>query len=108
MMERRSLRSFFSRLNTFILLGVIYADSFASTTGLPWEGPLQKIANSITGPVAKIIGVIIIFAAGISLAIGEAGAGMRRLLQVVLGLSVAFTASSFIMSMFGFSGGTVF
>ena len=107
-MNLQRMKSHITRINTVLLFAFIYAESFASTTGLPGESPLQKLVNSITGPVAKIIGVIIIFAAGISLAIGEASAGMRRLLQVVLGLSIAFTASSFIMSLFGFSGGTIF
>ena len=79
----------------------------ASSSGLPWEGPLQKIVDSIGGPVAKMLGMIAIILAGFGIAFGEAGSGMRRLFQVVLGLSIAFTASSLIISVFGFSGGTV-
>lgn len=81
---------------------------YATTTGLPWESPLEKILNSLTGPVAKILGVIAIVIAGFGIAFGEAGSGMRRIFQVVLGLSIAFTASSLIVSLFGFSGGAVF
>lgn len=83
-------------------------DACAATTGLPWETPLEKILESLTGPVAKILGVIAIVIAGFGIAFGEAGSGMRRLFQIVLGLSIAFTASSLIVSLFGFSGGAVF
>lgn len=81
---------------------------FAAETGLPWESPLEKILNSLTGPVAKILGVIAIVIAGFGIAFGEAGSGMRRLFQVILGLSIAFTASTMVVSLFGFSGGAVF
>ena len=82
--------------------------AYATTTGLPWEGPLQKILDSLTGPVAKILGVIAIVIAGFGIAFGEAGSGMRRIFQIVLGLSIAFTASTLVVSLFGFSGGAVF
>lgn len=90
------------------LLLLAYSHAYATQTGLPWEGPLQKIANSITGPVAKIVGVLAIVLAGFGIAFGEAGSGMRRLFQIVLGLSIAFTASSLIVQLFGFTGGTAF
>lgn len=84
------------------------ANAYASATGLPWEGPLEKILDSLTGPVAKILGVLAIVIAGFGIAFGEAGSGMRRVFQVVLGLSIAFTASTLVVTLFGFSGGTVF
>lgn len=34
--------------------------AFASGTGMPWEQPLQQILDSVQGPVAKIVAVIII------------------------------------------------
>lgn len=85
-----------------LMMTPLYAQT---ATGLPWEAPLQKIVDSLTGPVAKIVGVIVIVLAGFGIAFGEAGSGMRRLFQVVLGLSIAFTASSLVVSLFGFTGG---
>ena len=80
----------------------------STTTGLPWETPLQRIVDSLSGPVAKIVGVIAITLAGFGIAFGEGGTGMRRIFQIVFGLSIAFTASSLIVSLFGFSGGAIF
>lgn len=75
--------------------------AFASTTqAMPWEGPLQKIMVSISGPVAKIIGVIVIVIAGLGIAFGESGTGVRRMFQVVLGLAIAFTAASIIATLY--------
>jgi type IV secretion system protein TrbC len=91
-----------------IVFGVLMPSAYATETGLPWEGPLQKILDSLTGPVAKILGVIAIVIAGFGIAFGEAGSGMRRIFQIVLGLSIAFTASTLVVTLFGFSGGTVF
>lgn len=87
---------------------IILPNAFATSTGLPWESPLEKILDSLTGPVAKILGVIAIVLAGFGIAFGEASSGMRRIFQIVLGLSIAFTASTLVVSLFGFSGGAVF
>lgn len=99
---------FIKSLKNLILLYLLIPSVYAASTGLPWETPLQKIVNSLTGPVAKILGVIAIVIAGFGIAFGEAGSGMRRIFQVVLGLSIAFTASTLVVSLFGFSGGAVF
>ncbi len=80
----------------------------AMETGLPWEGTLAKILDSLTGPVSKVLGVIAIVLAGFGIAFGESGGTMRKIFQIVLGLSIAFTASSLVVDLFGFSGGMVF
>ncbi len=59
---------------------------------MPWEAPLQKILESIEGPVAKIVAVIIIIATGLALAFGDTSGGFRKLIQIVFGLSIAFAA----------------
>lgn len=93
---------------SFFLTTFIISNVYATETGMPWEGPLEKILNSLTGPVAKTLGVIAIVLAGLGIAFGEAGSGLRKIFQIVLGLSIAFTASSLIVSLFGFSGGLGF
>jgi type IV secretory pathway VirB2 component (pilin) len=80
----------------------------ASGSGLPWEGPLQRILDSISGPVAKVAGVLAIVLTGLGLAFGEGGGLMRKALGIVFGLSIAFSASSFGLSFFGFGGGCGF
>ncbi|MDR2017922.1 MAG: TrbC/VirB2 family protein [Syntrophobacterales bacterium] len=77
----------------------------AASSGLPWESPLQRILDSITGPVAKIAGVLAIALTGLGLAFGEGGGLMKKALGIVFGLSIAFSASTFGLAFFGFTGG---
>jgi type IV secretion system protein VirB2 len=79
----------------------------AAGSSMPWEAPLQSILESIEGPVAKIVAVIVIIVTGLSLAFGETSGGFRRLIQIVFGLSIAFAASSFFLSFFSFGGGAL-
>ena len=79
----------------------------ASGSSMPREAPLQSILQSIEGPVAKIIAVIIIIVTGLTLAFGDTGGGFRKLIQIVFGLSIAFAASSFFLSFFSFGGGAL-
>jgi type IV secretion system protein TrbC len=74
---------------------------------MPWEAPLERILQSVQGPVTKIIAVIIITMTGLSLAFGDTSGGFRKMVQVVFGLSIAFAATSFFLSFFSFGGGGV-
>jgi len=79
----------------------------AAGSGMPWEQPLQQVLESVQGPVAKIVAVMIIIVTGLTLAFGETAGGFRRLIQIVFGLSIAFAASSFFLSFFSFGGGAL-
>ncbi len=81
--------------------------AYAAGSSMPWEAPLQAVLESIEGPVAKIIAVIIIIITGLTLAFGDTSGGFRRLIQIVFGLSIAFAASSFFLSFFSFGGGAL-
>jgi type IV secretion system protein VirB2 len=81
--------------------------AYASGSSMPWEQPLQQIEQSIEGPVAKVISVIIIIVTGLTLAFGDTSGGSRRLIQIVFGLSIAFAASSFFLTFFSFGGGAL-
>lgn len=77
--------------------------SVAHAQGLPWDAPLQRLQSSLTGTVARAIGVIALAASGGMLAFGgELSDFTKRMLMVVLALSVMLMANQF-MSMF--SGG---
>jgi type IV secretion system protein TrbC len=79
----------------FLVCGVAYAQ------GLPWETPLQTVSKSLTGPVAKAIGVVALAASGGMLAFGgELGEFTKRILMVVLALAVMLLANNFI-NLFG-------
>ncbi|MET3225820.1 type IV secretory pathway VirB2 component (pilin) [Bradyrhizobium japonicum] len=88
-----------------VVLGA--APAWAAGSNMPWEQPLNQVLQSVEGPVAKIIAVIIIVVTGLTLAFGDSSGGFRRLIQIVFGLSIAFAASSFFLSFFSFGGGVV-
>ena len=90
-----------------ILFAALTAPAYAAGSNMPWEQPLTQILNSIQGPVAKVVSVIVIIVTGLSLAFGESSGGFRRLIQIVFGLSIAFAASSFFLSFFSFGGGAL-
>ena len=87
--------------------GLSTAPAYAAGSSMPWEQPLQQILDSVQGPVAKIVAVIIIITTGLALAFGDSSGGFRKLIQIVFGLSIAFAASSFFLSFFSFSGGAL-
>ncbi|MBS0276055.1 MAG: TrbC/VIRB2 family protein [Proteobacteria bacterium] len=96
-------------LHSAIFVGAVLvtAPAYAAGTNMPWEQPLSQILDSIQGPVAKVVSVIIIIVTGLTLAFGETSGGFRRLIQIVFGLSIAFAASSFFLTFFQFGGGAL-
>ncbi len=90
-----------------ILMALLPASVSAAGSGMPWEQPLQQVLESIEGPVAKIVAVLVIISTGLALAFGETSGGFRKLIQIVFGLSIAFAASSFFLSFFSFGGGAL-
>ncbi|MCU4119137.1 TrbC/VirB2 family protein [Variovorax sp. N23] len=90
-----------------LALWMVALPAHAAGSSMPWEAPLQSILDSIQGPVARIVAVIVIIATGLALAFGDTSGGFRKLIQIVFGLSIAFAASSFFLTFFSFSGGAV-
>jgi len=99
-----------AQLSTAALTALVVftaAPAYAAGANMPWEQPLNQILQSIEGPVAKILAVIVIIVTGLTLAFGDTSGGFRRLIQIVFGLSIAFAASSFFLSFFSFGGGAL-
>ena len=110
MIDRASSRphTAFAKLSALAITLLLWPElALAAGSNMPWEQPLTQILDSVQGPVAKIIAVIIIIVTGLSLAFGDTSGGFRRLIQIVFGLSIAFAASSFFLSFFSFGGGVV-
>ena len=97
-------------LHLAVLMGLMLCvaePAHAAGSAMPWEGPLESILQSIQGPVARIVAVIVIVVTGLTLAFGDSSGGFRKLIQIVFGLTIAFAASSFFLTFFSFSGGAV-
>ncbi|HBC3902269.1 TrbC/VirB2 family protein [Vibrio harveyi] len=80
----------------------------ASSTGLPWESPLERIVDSITGPVAfggSVLGIVV---AGLSLVFGgEMDGFVQKIMILALVVSVIVGAVNLLTMLFGVSGALV-
>ena len=111
----RSIRGLAARiqaapLGAFVALSLAFPALAGTTSGtaMPWETPLQTVQESITGPVAKAIGIIAIAVTGIGFAFSEGGSALRKGIGIVFGLAIVFTATTFITSFFNITSGAVF
>jgi type IV secretion system protein VirB2 len=89
-------------------LGVLLVptQALAASAGLPWEQPLQKLVDSISGPVAKAVGVLAVTVFGLMLAFSD-GTGLRWAMGILFGIAIAFAAASFVTTFFNFGGGAI-
>jgi type IV secretion system protein VirB2 len=107
MMMLSRIRDRMAAAAAFAVVALMTAPAYAAGSNMPWEQPLNQILESIQGPVAKVVSVIVIIVTGLTLAFGETSGGFRRLIQIVFGLSIAFAASSFFLTFFQFGGGVL-
>ena len=100
---------FVLRLVTALMawMGLI-ASAYASTTGgLPWDTPLQTIANDLTGPVATALSTGGLFAAGGTLIWGgELGGFVAMCLRVVAAIALLVLGANFLTAL-GLTGAIV-
>jgi type IV secretion system protein VirB2 len=76
--------------------------------GLPWETPLRRIADSLTGPVALSISLIALMVAGGTLVFGgELSEFARRSCVAALAIAFLVLGAGFMTSLFGVGGATV-
>jgi type IV secretion system protein VirB2 len=70
-------------------------------SGLEWETPLQKIRDSVTGPVAYAISLLGIVVTGAVLVFGgEISEFVRRLIMLVLVISLMVFAADLLNTLF--------
>jgi type IV secretion system protein VirB2 len=102
-MHSKNLVPFFLAVLIVFYVGPAFAVGIAG--GMPWEGPLDRLATSLQGPVARVAGIVAIIFVGLGFAFSEGGSGMRKVLWVVAGLTIAFNAARWALPFLGFSGG---
>ena len=75
-----------------------------STQAMPWDSPLQQIQADLQGPVALVIGTILIVGAGLGLALTHQQ-GAFKLLWIVVGLGISLNAAKFLSMIAGSGSG---
>ncbi|WP_299693418.1 TrbC/VirB2 family protein [uncultured Vibrio sp.] len=82
--------------------------SYASSTGMPWEDPLTRIVDSITGPVAFGASVLGIVVAGGSLLFGgDLDGFVQKIMILALVVAVVVGATNLLGTLFGVSGALI-
>lgn len=94
-----------------LALGAVILPEIAqagSAQGMPWEAPLDKLKNSLTGPVALGVSVISIVVTGAGLVWGgEMNDFVRKAIMALFAISITVGATSFINVFFGANGATI-
>lgn len=91
-----------------VVTAVIPGFCFAAQTGVnAWETILAKFAESLTGPVAYAVSIMVIFACGMAMAFADLQGGAKNFVQAACGISVACFASQILTGFLGFSGAIV-
>ena len=89
---------------TLISLTIIcsISSSFASSVGgsYAWDTILNKITTDLSSNVAIAIGITAIVICGGVMAFIDLQAGGKKLMQVLLGLSIAFGATTILSSLY--------
>ena len=85
---------------------VSYASS--TSTGLPWETPLQTVKQSLTGPVAAGISVVGIAAGGMALVFGgELSEFAKRACYAVIATGAIVGAGTLMSTLFSSSSAVI-
>jgi type IV secretory pathway VirB2 component (pilin) len=97
-----NLKNWLRRLFFLNILFCISQEAFASSsTNLPFSSTMQMLQQAISGPFLMSASIIMVVVTCLMLAFGEWGDGFKRIITVVLWLSIAFAATTFITTMFG-------
>lgn len=78
-----------------------YAAAAGGAGGLPWEGPLQRIGDSLAGPVAFAMSLAGVAVTGLMLVFGgEIGMFASRSAYMVLAVSLLVFARNLLTTLF--------
>lgn len=87
---------------------VMFPEIAQATTSIggsmPWEGPFDRLSDSLQGPVARALGAAAIAGSGLAVAAGETGSILRRSGNIAVGGSIAFNAASWGLPFLGYTG----
>jgi type IV secretory pathway VirB2 component (pilin) len=73
-----------------------------ANTGMPWEQPLERLMNSVKGPIAYAVSLMGIVVAGATLVFGgEINEFVRRFIMLILVVSLISLAGNVLTNVFG-------
>ena len=100
--RRKTFSILFAALMAFAVVLAVSEAAFAAPGAMPWEAGLEKLKDSITGPVAQAIALIAIVAAGAALIFcGDMTGFMRTAVYIVLVLGIIIGAANLLSALGG-------
>ena len=98
----------FLTMASLALVSNALAYASTSTTGLPWETPLQTVQQSLTGPVAAGISVVGIAGGGMALVFGgELSEFAKRACYAVIATGAIVGAGTLMSTLFSSSSAVI-
>lgn len=92
------------RKSTLLIAGAVLAliaePSLATTTsGMPWDAPLNTVLDSLQGNIARVVILAAIVVTGFTWAFGEHGSGARKFVGILFGGALALGATSMVSAL---------
>ena len=87
-----------------IFIGMIFfisLQSFATNSSLVWEKPTNIIQESISGPMAKAISIVVIVVSAFGWAFTEGGSFLGKGIKVVCALAIVAGAGVLLNGLYG-------
>lgn len=98
-----------SHVLTLLALAVVAAAPAHASGGgpaMPWDSPLQSLADNLTGPLARVVVLIAAGVAGLTWALSDHGSGAKKVGQLVMGGAIMVFAAQFLTGL-GLGGALV-
>lgn len=70
-----------------------------TTTGMPWDNPLNTVLDSLQGNIARVVILAAIVVTGFTWAFGEHGSGARKFVGILFGGALALGATSMVSAL---------
>lgn len=72
----------------------------STSSSLPWEGPIERISQSLRGPIASSIAVMCLVGCAVKFMTSEGQTGLKWGLGILIGFSIIVVATN-LFSMLG-------
>lgn len=91
-------KAFASGISTAGLSGTVTVD-------WPWTKFLNSLAEELTGPIPKVLGIMGIAGAAIAMFSGHAGGGTQKFIALIFAISICLFAPTFIQAIMNSGSG---
>lgn len=77
------------RVLYFVVLTLVAGPGWAGGTAMPWDGPLDRIVDNLTGPFALAVGVLGLVVLAVRILFGEQfGQFARSIINVIIAIAM--------------------